>query len=196
MKVNNRIRKPQKRRSYKKRFVIAVEGSETEPSYFNILKQIQSEYCIKCLWPTKGNDPLRVLKKLNQYLKQNKNFPNDETWIVIDKDEWTNDQLDQLFEWSESSNNFGFALSNPNFEYWLLLHFEDGTGKINSNNIINRLKRHLPNYKKRINPRDISQKQINKAITRARFQDNPPCIDWPRKLGRSTVYKLVDKIVH
>ncbi len=44
------------------------------------------------------------------------------------KDEWTDDQLSQLNEWAQGADNYGFALSNPKFEFWLLLHFEDGSG--------------------------------------------------------------------
>lgn len=31
-------------------------------------------------------------------------------------------------KWLKGASNRGFALSNPKFEYWLLLHFEDGAG--------------------------------------------------------------------
>ena len=56
--------------------------------------------------------------------------PSDEAWLVVDKDQWTDEQLTQLHQWSLQQENYGFALSNPKFEYWLLLHFEDGTGII------------------------------------------------------------------
>jgi hypothetical protein len=46
-----------------------------------------------------------------------------------------------------------FALSNPKFEYWLLLHFNDGTGIASSRDCSDRLKRHLPGYDKGIDAR-------------------------------------------
>lgn len=49
---------------------------------------------------------------------------SDEAWLVVDKDQWTEEQLRQLHQWSLQQANYGFALSNPKFEYWLLLHFE------------------------------------------------------------------------
>jgi hypothetical protein len=33
----------------------------------------------------------------------------------VDKDKWTDQQLIELFEWSQGRENYGFALSNPKF---------------------------------------------------------------------------------
>ena len=87
-------------------------------------------------------------------------------------------------------------LSNPKFEYWLLLHFEEGTGITSSRDCSDRLKRHLPAYDKGIDARTITPERIDEAIRRARRQDNPPCRDWPRALGGTTVYRLVENILH
>ena len=59
-----------------------------------------------------------------------------EAWLVVDKDQWTDDQLIKLLEWSQKADNYGFALSNPKFEYWLLLHFEDASGVKNSRDCV------------------------------------------------------------
>jgi len=64
-----------------------------------------------------------------------------------------------------------FVLSNPNFEYWLLLNFEDGKGIANSQECLTRLKRHLPNYKKDIDGKKITLELITKAISRAKQRD-------------------------
>ena len=102
----------------------------------------------------------------------------------------------QLHAWSQKKKNYGFALSNPKFEYWLLLHFERGTGIGSSRECSDRLKRHLPNYDKSIDTRKFTPDRIKKAIDRAKARDNPPCADWPRTFGNTTVYKLVEKICH
>jgi hypothetical protein len=86
-------------------------------------------------------------------------------------------------------------LSNPKFEYWLLLHFEDGAGVTSSQDCTARIRRHLPNYNKGIDSRKISKEQITDAIHRARARDNPACPDWPRNIGGTTVYKLVEKLI-
>ena len=93
----------------------------------------------------------------------------------------------------------GFALSNPKFEFWLLLHFEDGGGVSSSQICSQKLDRHLPGYDKGINVRRISDTMITNAIRRARQRDNPPSGVWPHMTGTTvtgtTVYKLVENIL-
>jgi len=120
---------------------------------------------------------------------------SDEAWLVVDKNGWTDEHLEQLHQWSKDADNYGFALSNPKFEYWLLLHFEDGAGIASSRNCLDRLKRYLPDYDKGIDPRIITQEMIDEAIQRAKRRDNPPCIDWPRTIWCTTVYRLVENIL-
>jgi hypothetical protein len=117
----------------------------------------------------------------------------DEAWLVVDKDQWTDEQLVSLFKWSQTNPMYGFSLSNPKFEYWLLLHFEDAT-LTNSRECSEKLKRHLPNYNKALDARKFTAERIKDAIERAKVRDRPSCIDWPRLFG-TTVYKPVERIV-
>ncbi|MCX8506995.1 MAG: RloB family protein, partial [Alphaproteobacteria bacterium] len=92
----------------------------------------------------------------------------------------------------KKSNNYNFALSNPNFECWLLYHFQD---VFERSDIDADLKKHLPNYDKA--SIDVAKflPKINDAINRAKNRDKPPCQDWPREHGKTTVYKLVERII-
>lgn len=82
------------------------------------------------------------------------------------------------------------------FEYWLLLHFEEGKDIHSASECRLRLKRHLPNYDKSIDPFSITREMIEDALRRAKNRDTPPCVDWPRSPGSTTVYKLVDNILN
>ena len=189
------FQRPLGERRYKKLFVVSVEGSKTEPQYFAIFNQPQSIVLVKCLKrPSTESSPIQVLKKMQGYLRKESLRKTDEAWIVVDKDDWTEDQLKELLQWAKKSENYGFALSNPNFEYWLLLHFEDGQGVANSQECLNRLKRHLPNYKKDIDSKKITLELIAKAISRARQRDANRSNDFPQ-IWNTTVYKLVEKIM-
>jgi hypothetical protein len=179
---------------YRKLFVIAVEGVKTEPQYFSIFNVKRSVIQVNCLKGNNNSSPLHVLKRMKDYLKQKELKSSDEAWLVVDKDQWTDEQLDQLFVWAQAHNNYGFALSNPKFEYWLLLHFEDGNDIVSSQNCSDRLKQCFPSYDKGIDIRKITHEQINNAIYRARKRDHPPCVDWPHAFGGTTVYKLVESI--
>jgi hypothetical protein len=119
--------------------------------------------------------------------------PSDEAWLVVDKDQWTDEQLAVLHSWAEERDNHGFALSNPKFEFWLLLHFEDGKD-ITSRNCTDRLRQRLPEYDKGFDARKITQPMIEDAVRRAKQRDNPPCADWPQTTG-TTVYRLVEKLI-
>ena len=132
---------------------------------------------------------------LDKCLREEVNLrESDEAWLVVDKDQWTDEQLLELSEWSGEAQNYGFALSNPKFEFWLLLHFEDGKGISSSQVCSQRLRRHMPNYAKDINKRNISRAMIEKAVQRARELDASACSQWPHSNG-TTVYKLVENII-
>lgn len=130
---------------------------------------------------------------MESYLKEEGLKASDEAWLVVDKDQWTEEQLSLLYQWALRAANYGFALSNPKFEFWLLLHFEDGNGVSSSNICTQKLERYLPGYDKGIDSRKISDTMVVAAVKRARQRDNPPCVDWPHTTG-TTVYKLVESI--
>ena len=186
--------RPLGERRYRKLFVIAVEGTVTEPQYFQLFQRCEPVIHVACLPPKKGSSPLHVLAELKKYL-HNEHFTEiDEAWLVVDKDMWTDAQLHELLLWSRTSENYGFALSNPKFEFWLLLHYEDGRRANSSQECSNRLKRYIPYYNKGIDIRKITDEMIQQAITRARQKDTPPSIDWPHTNG-TTVYRLVERIL-
>ena len=189
-----RFRRPLGKRRYRKMFVLAVEGSKTESEYFSIFKDRNLVVHIKCLKGKDSSAPPQVLARMEKYLREEGLKSSDEAWIVVDKDQWTDDQLSQLNEWAQKADNYNFALSNPKFEFWLLLHFENGSGVSNSQTCSERLEHHLPRYNKGINIRKISEGMIKAAIERAKQLDTPVCLDWPRSTG-TTVYRLVENIL-
>lgn len=188
------FKRPLGQRRYRKMFIIATEGVKTEPQYFALLNSLQAIIHVTCLKDKYNSAPPQVLKRMTKYLRKQDLRKSDEAWLVVDKDDWTDLQLHELHQWSHKSENHGFALSNPKFEYWLLLHFEDRAGVFNAQDCSERLRRHLPNYDKGINVREITKGMIEEAISRAARRDNPPCIDWPHNIG-TTVYRLVQKIL-
>jgi len=193
-KMRRTFKRPLAERRYRKLFVIAVEGTKTEPQYFAIFNNQNSVIHVKCVKSSHRSSPAQVLRRMEDYLKQESLWVSDEAWLVVDKDHWTDDQLDLLFAWSEGSERYGLALSNPKFEYWLLLHFEDGKRIGTSYGCSERLKRCLPNYAKGIDPREFTPTRVCNAVRRAAARDNPPSRDWPRSTG-TTVYRLVKKLL-
>ena len=201
MRSGRRLQRPLGERRYKKLFVIAVEGEKTEPLYFSIFNDDSRVVHVRCLEGKTESAPPHVLRRMVRYLADEEADlkKTDEAWLVVDKDQWSEQQLLPLHQWvSKRKRNGperGFAVSNPSFEYWLLLHFEDGNDIADLRQCIHRLRHHLPESGKSIDPQGFSEEMILKAVERARKRNNLPCTDWPRNPGCTTVYLLVEKIL-
>lgn len=190
-----KFQRPLGERRYKKLFLVAAEGIKTEPIYFSVFTDDKYIVQVSCLKGRSNSSPPQVLKRMTDHILSEGLKSSDEAWLVVDKDQWTDEQLAQLHQWASQQDNYGFALSNPKFEYWLLLHFEDGAGISSSRNCTERLKRWIPNYDKGFDTRKITQSGIEDAIRRAKKRDDPPCDDWPKNLGQTTVYRLIESIL-
>ena len=174
-------------RHYRTRFVVATEGQETEPQYFSMFNSKNSTIHVILLKSTRKTSPGQVLDRL----KKADIDKNDPAWIVIDRDTWGEDELNQVFNVC-SARGYKMALSNPMFEYWLLLHFEDGNG-VHAGNVKARLKTYLPDFTKSHVEIHKIEPGINDAISRAERKDYPPCERWPQTTG-TTVYRLVKEL--
>jgi hypothetical protein len=149
---------------------------------------------VKCLKNKNNLPPQEALRRVRKYIKMEGLQKRDMAWLVVDKDSWNENDLQELHVWQEGHSNYGFALSNPKFEYWLLLHFEDADGVATSKDCDNRLSKYLPEYHKHIKSQHFSVDKIRTAVERAKGRNTPPCKDWPRRPG-TTVYKLVENIL-
>ncbi len=191
--MTSRFRRKLGERRYKRMFIIVAEGTVTEQEYFSLLNE-ESIVRVKCLSNSRNLSPLAAMKRVCDYVKREGLRRSDQAWVVVDKDLWLEEHLSQLHAWSQTQVNYGFALSNPKFEFWLLLHFEDGKGVASGDDCDRRIVKHLPRYDKHIHPNEFTPERIRSATERARTRDTPRCSDWPRNAG-TTVYKLVEKIL-
>lgn len=187
------FQRPLGERRYRKMFIIATEGAKAEPQYFGLFNSSHAVVHVHCLKCRTASSPPQVLARMKAHLQQEGLKAEDEAWLVVDKDQWTDQQLAELHQWSEGKGNYGFAVSNPKFEFWLLLHFEEGNGIASSRQCSERLARHLPDFAKGAVEVHKLAAGIGDAIRRARRKDNPPCADWPRNTG-TTVYRLVARL--
>ncbi len=174
-------------RAYRRRFVVATEGQETEPRYFSMFNSKSATITVVLLGSKRKTSPRRVLERLERA----DIGKNDPAWIVIDRDTWEEEELHQVFNRC-AEKGFCMAMSNPMFEYWLLLHFEEGKG-VNAGNVTSRLRVHLPDFTKSHVEVNKIRPGIAKAIERAERKDRPPCKKWPKATG-STVYRLVKEL--
>lgn len=184
----------------KRTFVIVTEGEKTEPQYFGLLQKLVLKHTyIDIVAPKAGaaaTDPATLLKRAKRSLQDANLHEVVHVWIVCDRDEWSSAQLDAVHAWvKESKNgNRGLAMSNPKFEYWLLLHFENGSGLKSVADCDRRLKKHLSGYHKGIPEEVVNIESIKLAIQRAKQR---PCTEdsWPKNLGETTVHRLIKELL-
>ncbi|WP_419918417.1 RloB family protein [Candidatus Poriferisocius sp.] len=107
---------------------ILTEGAVTERDYLNIWRQDNRNVHIQ-FDRDSGKSPLNIVKQAitkQKYSRRSKSAHRDsdfdEIWCVFDVDQHSNlqDALDLAQE-----HNISVALSNPCFELWLILHYED-----------------------------------------------------------------------
>jgi hypothetical protein len=178
------------------RVIIACQGTKTEVHYFKAFFHalIQNKNISKSSFVIAKHshtDPIGVLTDLQVALKKDSEFEHQ--WIVIDRDEHES-FANALYQ--AKSINVNVAYSNPSFELWYLLHFEDFNSSIHRHDLPTRLQKYL-HYSK--NATTLYQETLSLqplAIERAKnlisnhSQERAlnPSIDNPS----TTVYELVE----
>ncbi len=149
----------------RKVYVIVYEGKKTERIYFEKYRTRYSNLSIETP-DSKYTDPKNLIKFAKQY-EENLTFDNGDTiWCVFDCDENENDGLAKACKIAGKDINISF--SNPNFELWFLLHFELYATKIERSEVIQKLKKYIPQYKKNMNIYDLLKDKRPQAISNAR----------------------------
>ncbi|MBP8181837.1 MAG: RloB domain-containing protein [Acidimicrobiia bacterium] len=117
------------RRAVPRQFLIVVEGKR-ELQYLKAFQHsgvvLKPEMC--------GLDPLGMVSKANRLMlkaekeeRRGKGSAFDEVWCVFDVDE--HERFGQAVA-SARNNGVQLAISNPCFELWLLLHYQDQTAHL------------------------------------------------------------------
>ncbi|MDI9863908.1 RloB family protein [Flectobacillus sp. DC10W] len=193
--------------------VLAFEGNDTEEIYFEEFKnsEIFNDaliflHLLKRPKKDTNSAPNHVFKKLKKEAKDEYNFKDtDELWMIIDTDRWKNIP-DIISECKKQSNMF-VAVSNPCFEFWLLLHIKDiaeyneeeldlmlKNGKVSSkkNYVDAKIVEILGAYNKSNPKPELFLPTVDFAIEQATQLDENND-EYPKKLG-SHVYKVIMKL--
>lgn len=211
---DKRIIRPKARRSGNRDarlIIIASEGTKTERRYFEDLASAywNSKIHVKVLERSNTtSDPDYVLSQLDKFKLDYRVKPGyDELWLVIDLDRWGARKLAKVCR-QAIQKHYDVAVSNPCFEFWLLLHHrsldeysdveqikllknsKDGTTRTY-------LRRELARIIGKYNSDNLCTEDfipyIHDAIERAQSIDKPE-ERWPNNLG-SKVFRLALRIV-
>ena len=174
------------------KFILVCEGRITEVQYFRYLQDLNPNIYLDIYFP-KASSPKYLLNKMKEVLKGKRTDKDFEAWIVMDRDEWNAKDIADIEKWA-SEKNHGLALSIPKFEYWLLLHYEDGCGLS-----CNDCKSHLDKYlkSKHIPQNLVIKEKIETAIINARKRDKGLNKNICKNgLPYTNVFILVEKILN
>ena len=115
-------------RQYRRIIRVLTEGKVTEPGYIKMLARKYLDVRIE-INPKDAGVPLTLVRLAREYQKQNKkrNPDYDEIWCVFDIDQHPN--IEQAIQEARDSG-INVAISNPCFELWLVLHYQNQTRHI------------------------------------------------------------------
>lgn len=164
-------------RELNKTIWIVVEGEKTEKIYFNNFRKRADLAAteVKVINCKKGTSAIQIVREGLKLLEQE--FPKiDEVWCVFDKEEKKCERNFKLAMELASQNipsgkRLRCAVSNPCFEFWILLHVEK-TDKpfCNCNEVFSYLRKRIPLYTKSNRP-EIERICLDarKAVEHARW---------------------------
>ena len=197
--------------------VIASEGKDTERIYFKALAKEYTNPRVHVHILERSEDeqnnssPEHVLKQLYDYKSQYELEADDELWLVVDKDHWTEAMLSRVATECSQEVSMQMALSNPCFELWLLLHMEDAVSlppeeqkqwmenRRKSKNadpyLKVRLRQKMGSYHESSYDALALIAHVEDAIERARALDKNPNDRWPQTLG-TRVYLLAESVMN
>ncbi|TDJ86684.1 RloB domain-containing protein [Campylobacter volucris] len=161
-KTKIRDRKP--KRQENEVILIVCEGKTTEKNYLNRLKDFFSLSNVSInIISGKDSDPLKIVKFAKEKSKENS---YDKIYCVFDKD--THSTFNKAKQKCEKYK-FEAIISNPCFEFWILLHFTCTTKPFGTNSpcdeLINIcLKKYIKDYTKNYNFTNIIQQNLDTAI--------------------------------
>lgn len=178
-------RKLARRASYD-RILIVSEGSKTEPNYFGEIRQAYRLHTANVeVRPSElGTAPIQVVqyaRELFEFGDKHKNIQSrafEQVYAVFDRDDHSSyfealkmaETLDRkLKNDNKQFVRFQAIASVPSFELWLLLHYEDIQAPIHRDEVVRRLKIHIPGYEKGITTAfGITHERLSVATQRAR----------------------------
>ena len=197
--------------------VIASEGKDTERIYFKALAKeytnprVHVHILERSEEEQNNSSPEHVLKQLNDYKGHYALESDDELWLVVDRDRWTEAMLSRVATECIQDEFMHIALSNPCIELWLLLHLVDATlltpdeqqlwvkNRRKSKNadpyLKVRLRQEMGSYHESSYDAKMLIEHVEVAIARARALDQNPADRWPQTLG-TRVYQLAESVMN
>ncbi|PWU55774.1 RloB domain-containing protein [Micromonospora sp. S4605] len=126
------LRRPVARRPERRTIVVFCEGEASEPDYINALKslpEVRGNTAVTVEIDPRQGAPITLVQRA---VARNEDEEVDECWCVFDV-EWPQNhpRLGEAIRLA-TAHGVRLAVSNPCFELWLILHFQEQTAFINT----------------------------------------------------------------
>ncbi|MDE2988503.1 MAG: RloB family protein [Chloroflexota bacterium] len=151
----SRIRPHQRPTESRPRILILCEGQKTEHVYFAALKVEMRLSSVRVWRPSKVRGPRGLTRAADDARLNDPGL--DEIWCVLDQD-GREEEVRQFAAWHDRTSRrrggprIEAVISDPCFEYWLLLHFEYTTRPFDKvggcEQSTRMLRRHVNDYRK------------------------------------------------
>jgi len=175
-----KTRRVSKNKNIRPTFFVFCEG-ETEETYINYLR-IRYRLPIEIKVKIKGSDinERYISKVKSNHTKHEK----DETFLIYDSD------IPEIVTKLKQIRNVELLMSNPCFEIWYLLHYQQQTSELTSSQCLSELGKHINGYKKGIlcaSLKEVLSVNKDEAIKRAESLN----VD---KNPSTSIYVLIKKL--
>jgi hypothetical protein len=142
--------------------LVVCEGEVTEPQYIRGFAQAQGANTVRLRVIAPGGDPRALVERAFELRDDaagraaregDTTYRYDEVWCVFDVDDHA--RLATARELADRMG-IGLAISNPSFEFWLLLHFREHGGHLTTRRAAELLAKHIRDYQKHVRYDELS----------------------------------------
>ena len=189
IRQGEKLARRQASRSSNERVLIVTEGESTEPRYFREIVKQNRLAGVEIEGSRGESSPSQLLKRAESIFRYQKGA-FDHIYLIFDRDQHacfnkTITDAKAGFSFNRKSIDVNAVPSNPCFELWFLLHFQDQFSKCTGDQVLVNLKKYLATYLKNSDSiyKDLNDRgSIGKACSRAKTirsrQNNPNLSPW------------------
>ena len=128
------------------RIVVATEGVLTEPEYLKVFSRIYGDRSVRVVPIRVGGDPRAVVERAieeSEKSKRDRLATRDSVWAMFDRD--SHKRFDEARDLARG-NGIRLAISNPCFELWGILHYQDQNAPLERQECQRQLGNLCPDY--------------------------------------------------
>jgi hypothetical protein len=190
-------------KSPRKKYRLLCEGRVTEKTYFLYIKQALRRTLIDVDVLDEQGVPLTLVRAAVALKREavrdaqrsgEAGSARDQYWCIFDVDDHPN--LAQAVDLAKA-NGIELAISNPCFELWALLHFQDQHGYLERQVAADYLKKYVADYEKRLPCTELLGRSQYACERAKRLEDEHVGAGSPKTENPSSgVWRLVEVLFH